>query len=148
MCSSFTWGTVSVHFLLGLPLAYALRSATPNGLMLFLPPPPFQDACPEGDKVLQGCFPGADIWLHSGFVSHPLCTALHCTSYADSSDSLVLPITADFPMCLEGRPEDQPLRGLQRSGLSKSGRLGSTFIPSQSTKPNALCNVSNINAQK
>ena len=35
MCSSFTWGTVSVHYLLGLPLAYALRSATPNGLMLF-----------------------------------------------------------------------------------------------------------------
>ena len=34
MCSSFTWGTVSVHYLLGLPLAYALRSATPNGLML------------------------------------------------------------------------------------------------------------------
>ena len=36
MCSSFTWGTVSVHYLLGLPLAYALRSATPNGLMLLV----------------------------------------------------------------------------------------------------------------
>ena len=36
MTSSFTWGTVSVHYLLGLPLAYALRSATPNGLMLFV----------------------------------------------------------------------------------------------------------------
>ena len=34
MCSSFTWGPVCVHNLLGLPLAYALRSATPNGLML------------------------------------------------------------------------------------------------------------------
>ena len=29
MCSSF-------HYLLGLPLAYALRSATPNGLMLMV----------------------------------------------------------------------------------------------------------------
>ena len=36
MRSSFTWGTVSVHYLLGLPLAYALRSATPNGLMLLV----------------------------------------------------------------------------------------------------------------
>ena len=36
MCSSFTWGAVSVHYLLGLPLAYALRSATPNGLMLLM----------------------------------------------------------------------------------------------------------------
>ena len=36
MCSSFTWGAVSVHYLLGLPLAYALRSATPTGLMLLV----------------------------------------------------------------------------------------------------------------
>ena len=36
MCSSFTWGTVPVHYLLGLPLAYALCSATPNGLMLLV----------------------------------------------------------------------------------------------------------------
>ena len=36
MCSSFTWGTVSVHYLLRLPLEYAFRSATPNGLMLLL----------------------------------------------------------------------------------------------------------------
>ena len=36
MCSSFTWGIVSIHYLLGLPLAYALRSATPNGLMLLV----------------------------------------------------------------------------------------------------------------
>ena len=36
MCSSFTWGTVYVHYLLGLPLVYALRSATPNGFMLFV----------------------------------------------------------------------------------------------------------------
>ena len=36
MCSSFTWGTVSVHYLLGLPLVYALRSATPNGFMLLV----------------------------------------------------------------------------------------------------------------
>ena len=36
MCSSFTWGAVSVHYLLGLPLAYALRSAMPNGLMLMV----------------------------------------------------------------------------------------------------------------
>ena len=36
MCSSFTWGTVSVHYLLGLPLAYALRTATPHGLMLLV----------------------------------------------------------------------------------------------------------------
>ena len=36
MCSSFTRGTVSIHYLLGLPLAYALRSATPNGLMLLV----------------------------------------------------------------------------------------------------------------
>ena len=36
MCSSFTWGIVSVHYLLGLPLAYALHSATPNGLMLLV----------------------------------------------------------------------------------------------------------------
>ena len=36
MCSSFTWGTVSVHYVLGPPLAYALRSATPNGLMLLV----------------------------------------------------------------------------------------------------------------
>ena len=36
MCSSFTWGIVSVHYLLGLPLAYALRSSTPNGLMLLV----------------------------------------------------------------------------------------------------------------
>ena len=36
MCPSFTWGTTSVHYLLGLPLAYALRSATPNGLMLLV----------------------------------------------------------------------------------------------------------------
>ena len=34
MCSSITWGTVSGHYLLSLPLAYAPRSATPNGLML------------------------------------------------------------------------------------------------------------------
>ena len=32
MCSSFTWGVVSVHYLLGLTLAYALR----NGLMLLV----------------------------------------------------------------------------------------------------------------
>ena len=36
MCPSFTRGTASVHYLLGLPLAYALRSATPNGLMLLV----------------------------------------------------------------------------------------------------------------
>ena len=36
MCPSFTWGTASVHYLFGLPLAYALRSATPNGLMLLV----------------------------------------------------------------------------------------------------------------
>ena len=36
MCSNFTSGTVSVHYLLGLPLLYALRSATPNGLMLLV----------------------------------------------------------------------------------------------------------------
>ena len=36
MCSSFTWGTGSVHYLLGLPLAYALRSVTPNGFMLLV----------------------------------------------------------------------------------------------------------------
>ena len=36
MCPSFIWGTTSVHYLLGLPLAYALRSATPNGLMLLV----------------------------------------------------------------------------------------------------------------
>ena len=36
MCSSFTWGTVSVHYLLGLPLVYALPSATPNGFMLLV----------------------------------------------------------------------------------------------------------------
>ena len=36
MCPSFTWGTASVHYLLGLPLAYALRSATPNSLMLLV----------------------------------------------------------------------------------------------------------------
>ena len=36
MCPSFTWGTASIHYLLGLPLAYALRSATPNGLMLLV----------------------------------------------------------------------------------------------------------------
>ena len=36
MCSSFTWGAVSVHYLLGLPLAYALRNATPNGLILMV----------------------------------------------------------------------------------------------------------------
>ena len=36
MCSSFTWGTVSVHYLLGLLLVNALRSATPNGLMLLV----------------------------------------------------------------------------------------------------------------
>ena len=36
MCSSITWGTVSVHYLLGLALAYALRSATPNGLVLLV----------------------------------------------------------------------------------------------------------------
>ena len=33
---TFTWGAVSVHYPLGLPLAYALRSATPNGLMLMV----------------------------------------------------------------------------------------------------------------
>ena len=36
MRSSFTSGIVSVHYLLGLPLAYALRSATPNNLMLLV----------------------------------------------------------------------------------------------------------------
>ena len=36
MCSSFTWGVVSVHCVLGLPLAYALRNATPNGLMVLV----------------------------------------------------------------------------------------------------------------
>ena len=36
MCSSFTWGTVCVHYLLGLRLAYALHNATPNGLMLLV----------------------------------------------------------------------------------------------------------------
>ena len=36
MCSSFTWGTVSVHYLLGLPLAYALHSAMPNGRTLLV----------------------------------------------------------------------------------------------------------------
>ena len=36
MCSSFTWGAASVHYLLGLPLAYTLHSATPNGLMLLV----------------------------------------------------------------------------------------------------------------
>ena len=36
MCSALTWGIVSVHYLLGLPLAYALRSATPNSLMLLV----------------------------------------------------------------------------------------------------------------
>ena len=36
MCFSFTWGAVSVHYLLGLPLADALRTATPNGLMLMV----------------------------------------------------------------------------------------------------------------
>ena len=36
MCSSFTWGVVSVHYLLGLPLAYALHGVTANGLMLMV----------------------------------------------------------------------------------------------------------------
>ena len=40
MCPSLTWGTCSVHYLLGLPLVYAPHSATPNGWFFFNCPGP------------------------------------------------------------------------------------------------------------
>ena len=65
MCSGVTWGAVSVHYLLGLPLAYALCGATPTGRMLLvkLTYSPVLLRPIESSYLPRCSFPSTSIWF-------------------------------------------------------------------------------------